>query len=143
MLRDNTWSWSPDVFFWKNDQNGKKIWNCATSLTPLKRVRLMSKPDCVMQLNCRWVHAYASCETTSNNRKLQSPRSIKNASPFRQTMAAYICSSSYFVVNLETESVYVSFSITWYTISDSKFYKNLIIYKSYSLLTYLGTNSYQ
>ena len=110
---------------------------------PLKRVRLRSKPDCVMQLNCRWVHAYASCETTSNNRKLQSPRSIKNASPFRQTMAAYIYSSSYFVVNLETESVYVSFSITWYTISDSKFYKNLIIYKSYSLLTYLGTNSYQ
>ena len=110
---------------------------------PLKRVRLRSKPDCVMQLNCRWVHAYASCETTSNNRKLQSSRSIKNASPFRQTMAAYICSSSYFVVNLETESVYVSFSITWYTISDSKFHKNIIIYKSYSLLTYLGTNSYQ
>ena len=37
-------------------------------------------------------------------RELQPLKSIKNAFPFRQTMVDYICSSSYFVVSLQSES---------------------------------------
>ena len=46
---------------------------------------------------------YVSCETTSNIAVLQPPGSIKNPSPFRRTMADYICSSSDFVASLQSE----------------------------------------
>ena len=80
---------------------------CHKSLTPLKRARPKSKPDRVMLLNCRGLHTYASCETTSNIGELRLPTSIKNASPFRWTMVDYICSSSYFVVSLQSKSLYI------------------------------------
>ena len=51
------------------------------------------------------VRTCASCETTSNIGELGLPTSIKNASPFRWTMADYICSSSYFVVSLQGKSL--------------------------------------
>ena len=58
---------------------------------PLKRTRAKSKPNHVIQLNCRKVCTYANCETSSNiGVALTPPRSIKNASPFRRTMAVYI-----------------------------------------------------
>ena len=77
---------------------------CCKSLTPLKRARLKSKLDHIIQLRCRRVHTYASCETTSNIGELRPPRSIKNDFPFRRTMANYICSSCHFVLSLHSES---------------------------------------
>ena len=50
------------------------------------------------------MRTYPSCETTSNTGELRPTRSIKNASPFRWIMANNTCSSSYFVVSLQTES---------------------------------------
>ena len=74
-----------------DDQNGRTIWSCFTSPShPLKKARPTFKPDCVIQLNCRRVRANASCETTSNIGELRPPKSIKNFSPFRRTMAGYL-----------------------------------------------------
>ena len=73
---------------------------CHKSLTPLKQARL----NHVIQLNIGEMRTYATCEKTSKNRELRLLRSIKNTSPFRRTMVDYICSSSYFVVSLQSES---------------------------------------
>ena len=67
--------------------------------TPQKKARPKSKPDRVIQFNCEGVCTYARCETTSNTGELRPPRSIKKASPFRRTMADYICSSSYILMS--------------------------------------------
>ena len=56
------------------------------------------------------MHTYASCERTSNINERQPPRSIKSASPFRETMADYIC-SSYFVVSLQIEGFVTSWNL--------------------------------
>ena len=88
-----------------NHRNGGSICSCPTSpWHPLKRARPNSKLDCIFQLNCRGVRTNASCETTSNIGELRPLRSIQNASPFRWTMADYICNSSHFVVSLQSES---------------------------------------
>ena len=74
-----------------DDQNGRTIWSCFTSPShPLKKARPTFKPVCVIQLNCRRVRTNASCETTSNIGELRPPKSIKNFSPFRRTMAGYL-----------------------------------------------------
>ena len=78
---------------------------CHKSLTPPKEGQTNSKPDCIIQLICGGVRTYASFETTSNIGELRLSRTIKNASPFRWTMANYICSSSYFVENLQSKSL--------------------------------------
>ena len=80
------------MYFEENDdRNGRTIWSCFTSSShPLKKARPTFKPDCVMQLNCRRVRTNASCGTTSNIGELRPPRSIKNVSPFRRTMADYL-----------------------------------------------------
>ena len=63
---------------------------------------------------------YASCETNSNIGEFRPPRSIKNASPFRLTMADYICSSSHFVVSLQIQSesyiLYIKYNKLYYDI---------------------------
>ena len=87
-----------------NNQNEKTIWSCATSpWHPLNKARWKSKLDCVIQLNCRQVRTYASYETTSHIREFLPPKSVKNGSTVRWTMTDYICSSSYFVVSLQSE----------------------------------------
>ena len=80
-----------NCFEGNDDRNGGTIWSCATGpWHPLKRVRPKSKEDRIIQLNFWEVHTYANCEATSNIGEPQTPRSIKNASPFRQTMTDYI-----------------------------------------------------
>ena len=92
-----------------DDWNGRTIWSCATSSWhPLKRARLRSKADCIIQVSCGWVWTYANCETTSNIVELQPPRSIKNASPFRGTMADYVSSSFYFVEGLLVRALFAN-----------------------------------
>ena len=57
-------------------------------------------------------------------------------------LGIYIYIYIYKVFNIKNIQIFckifrrVYFSITWFTIGDSKFYKNVTIYKSYSLLTY-------
>ena len=113
MLHANTPS--PDMFWRKHDWNDGTIWSCATSpWYSLKKARLKSKPDCVIQFNCGGRHTYASCETASNIGELHPPKSIKNASFFRWTMADYICSSSHFVVRLQSGSyiyIYIYYTL--------------------------------
>ena len=88
-----------------DDWNSRTICSCATSSWHLlKRARWKSKFDCIIQLNCGGKHTYASCKTSSNIGELRPPKSIKNSSPFRWTMADCICSSSYFIVSLQIES---------------------------------------
>ena len=89
MLHANTPSLK---LFWRKrwPQRRDYLELCHRLWHPLKRVRPKSKEDRIIQLNCWEVHTYANCEATSNIGEPQPPRSIKNASPFRQTMTDYI-----------------------------------------------------
>ena len=94
----------PDVFWrkwWLKRQDYLKM--CHMSLIPHKEGQTKFKPDCVIQLNCGWVRTDPSFETTSNIGELQLLKNIKNASPFRRTMADYICSSSYLATLIQSK----------------------------------------
>ena len=123
-----------------NDWNDRTIWSCATSLN---RARPKSKPDCVIQLNCRGLCTYAICETTSNIGELQLPRSIKNASSFRLTMADYICSSAYFVASFQIETFITKWrNICIYVYKTTSRFASACKYKLIQLLTFIFAQRY-
>ena len=101
------------MFWRKHWPKRRAIWSCATSFWhPQKRAKWKSRPDCVIQLKCWEVGTYASYETTYNIGELLPLRSIKNASSFKRIMVEHICSSSFFVVRLQSE-LYIYYIKLW------------------------------